>query len=299
MKYKSLIVVLFSLMGCHQSPSEQVVSKVIASDVVYNEDNRLEAFVLDGGFWEQKAKAVAVQIKSNKFKRPNSYGERIVVGRTLGKQKNLCEDERFFDQKIVGDCTGFLISPDILATAGHCVKDEFYCENFVWVFDYKLEGPFDVEYNSIKSKNIYKCSKIIKSVYNTKSQIDYALVQLDRKVQDRQPLEMRSSGKIKEGTKLAVIGHPSGLAQKFANGGQVLRNDHQNFFSANLDTFQRNSGSPVFNEETGLVEGILVRGDTDYKFDYKSKCQRVNTIKKDCKTMHCRLEDITRITLLY
>ncbi|MFZ8934157.1 MAG: trypsin-like serine peptidase [Bacteriovoracaceae bacterium] len=298
MKHISFIIVLFVLMSCHQSSLNDSSTEVILSNVVYNDDNRSEVFSLDGGFWEQKAKAVAVQIKSNKFKRPNSFGERIVVGRTLGKQRNLCEDERFFNQKIVGDCTGFLISPDVIATAGHCVKDEFYCEHFLWVFDYKLKDPFDLDYNSIQSKNIYKCSKILKSVYNTKSQIDYALIQLDRIVPDRGPLKLRESGSVKRGAKLAVIGHPSGLAQKFAAGAQVIRNDHQNFFSANLDAFQRNSGSPVFNEETGLVEGILVRGDTDYKFDYKSKCQRVNTIKKDCIKMHCRLEDVIRITLL-
>jgi S1-C subfamily serine protease len=80
------------------------------------------------------------------------------------------------------------------------------------------------------------------------------------------------------GTKLFVIGHPTGLPQKIADGasvkianavsyidpiGSIIRK--ANFFTANLDTYAGNSGSPVFNKRTGKVEGILVQGAEDFR----------------------------------
>ena len=75
-----------------------------------------------------------------------------------------------------------------------------------------------------------------------------------------------------------------------------MENDDEVFFSTNLDTFHVNSGSPVFNFETGVVEGILVRGALDYVFDAASNCSRVNTIFNGCKDKSCALEDVTRIS---
>jgi hypothetical protein len=48
-----------------------------------------------------------------------------------------------------------------------------------------------------------------------------------------------------------------GMSRKWADKGYA--------FLTNLDTFYGNSGSPVFNLNTLLVEGILVSGDSDYK----------------------------------
>ena len=49
---------------------------------------------------------------------------------------------------------------------------------------------------------------------------------------------------------------------------------------ANLDTFMGNSGSPVFNKETGLVEGILIEGAEDLEDDLDNLCTR-SVRKKD------------------
>ena len=85
---------------------------------------------------------------------------------------------------------------------------------------------------------------------------DFALIQLDRKVTDRRILDYRRKGRISKGENLVVIGHPSGLPTKIADGAYVksLKNK---FFRANLDTYGGNSGSAVFNANTGVVEGIV------------------------------------------
>ena len=90
-----------------------------------------------------------------------------------------------------------------------------------------------------------------------------------------------------------VIGHPIGLLKKMAGNASVRSNSNPDYFIANLDTFGGNSGSPVFNADTHEVEGILVRGDTDF-------LPRGNCIASMvCPVQGCRGEDCTRIELIH
>jgi V8-like Glu-specific endopeptidase len=104
------------------------------------------------------------------------------------------------------------------------------------------------------------------------------------------PLRLRESGKVSVGERLAVIGYPSGLPLKIADDG-VVRRLEKHFFVTNLDTYHGNSGSPVLNAATGVVEGILVRGDEDFVKSSQG-CQ----ISKTCSSTGCRGEDVSYIT---
>jgi subtilisin-like proprotein convertase family protein len=146
----------------------------------------------------------------------------------------------------------------------------------------------------VDAKNIYECKEIIKTIADFQAQNDLAIIKLDRSVEDREPLKIRTEGEIELGTPLVVIGHPSGLPTKIADSAFVRNNENPNYFVTNLDTFAGNSGSAVFNAETFEVEGILVRGETDYIFDYNEGCRVVNT----CSMDKCKGEDVTRITNL-
>jgi len=61
------------------------------------------------------------------------------------------------------------------------------------------------------------------------------------------------------------------------------------WFTADLDTYGGNSGSPVFNARTHEVDGILVRGEMD--FEFHSGCQK----SKRCGKNDCRGEEVTHI----
>ena len=99
---------------------------------------------------------------------------------------------------------------------------------------------------------------------------------------------------LKDLQKLFVIGHPGGITSVISDGAQVRSNQNLHFFQANLDTFEGNSGSPVFSEDTGVLEGILVRGENDWQYDRQAKCYR----PRKCSNDQCRGEDVTRITSL-
>ena len=200
-------------------------------------------------------------------------------------------------------CSGFLVGPDLLVTAGHCMRGgpdsetnvNMNCKTNLWVFDYRQDligdNPDEVFVNS---KSVYKCAKVISQVLDQSTKNDFALIKLERVVEDREPLKFRTEGKIEDATEIVVIGHPSGLPTIISDGAQVRTNTNPYFFVANLDTFGGNSGSAVFDSETGLVEGILVRGENDYQYNPERGCTEVFK----CENDKCRGEDVTRITMI-
>jgi V8-like Glu-specific endopeptidase len=210
----------------------------------------------------------------------------------VDEKVTFCEGERFTEQPNPAMCSGFLVGPDLIVTAGHCVAIENMCEAYSWVFDFKVDAVTKTAGVDVKEENVYNCKKVISSVLANGMGLDYGLIQLDRKVTDREALEVRTNGQLKSQTSLVVIGNPSGLPLKVAAGATVRSNVHPFYFSANLDTFQGNSGSAVLNSDTGVVEGILVRGEEDFEANTALMCIEA----KRCDDSGCRGEDVSRMT---
>lgn len=243
----------------------------VTPDVIYGEDNRTDTINSKSALFKTLATSTAVQIAKRDLGKRSTKLEAPTLNDfiSMGGNANLCEDEPFRNQVAAGNCSGFLVAPDLLVTAGHCYgADE--CETYDWVFDYKIAHAGDLSV-TVKEENTYSCEKIVAIARPTSpGQKDFAVIKLDRSVRGVTPLKVaeKTPG---VGTEIVVIGYPSGLPQKITDGAEV-RKKLPNGFKANLDTFRGNSGSAVFNAKSGEVVGILVNGANDWSFNGEKMC---------------------------
>lgn len=234
--------------------------------VIYGDDNRLDMYQVKNPLHRKLALSTAGMIHNSAFSAGKDKDHlNIEQAQSLQTAMNVCREEKFSQQKLAPSCSGFLIAPDILVTAGHCYEgyDNPYsiCQDYKWVFSYQQNSASHDPTKDIKLNDVYGCKEVLS--VRLDDNLDYAIIRLDRKT-DRPALPFRQSGKISEADPLVVIGHPVGLPTKVAAGAMVTKNSEKVRFSASLDTFQGNSGSAVFNAKTGVVEGILVMGKTDF-----------------------------------
>jgi hypothetical protein len=218
----------------------------------------------------------------------NGDGTSSLPAGTFQVAQRLCASERFKDQPCGAFCSGFLVAPDLVATAGHCVDPRYLGDptRLRFVFGYRMSGPLSPTLR-VPNTDVYRGTGLVAHRL-TEGATDWAVVRLDRSAAGRPALPLRREGRIADGAPVYVLGHPCGLPLKYAPGATVRRNAAPACFTANLDTYGGNSGSPVFSA-THEVEGILVRGDTD--FVWNGSC-RVSTV---FPTTGGHGEDVTRI----
>jgi hypothetical protein len=253
--------------------------------IVYGIDDRLDLYQVTSKPIRRVADAVVALVKASDLRR-GTDGTFSLETESYREAFDLCSSETFVSQPIGCFCSGFLVAPDVVATAGHCVKSDADLRSMRFVFGFRMENATTPK-TTFGADDVYAGKTMIGRKL-TDSGTDWALVRLDRRVVGREPLPVRATGKVAASQRLFVIGHPCGLPQKYAPGAIVRDNSPDTHFVANLDTYGGNSGSPVFNAATRMVEGILVRGETD--FVSSGQCN----VSLVCPTSGCRGEDVTR-----
>ena len=267
--------------------SEHIVAMLREKQkAIYGTDDRKDLYDVNLGPVLQNSESVCSLFRASRVKDNGDGTSTLVLGR-FGTSNNLCPDEPFVNQPVGAFCSGFLVAPDLIATAGHCVNQD-NVTTIRFVFGYRMTDPGAAPTN-IPNSNIYAGAAVVGRVL-TKNAADWCVVRLSRPVAGRAPLQMRRAGRIADGQSIYVIGHPCGLPAKFADGANVRTNTQPSFFTANLDTYGGNSGSPVFNADTHQVEAVLVRGAPD--FVPKGVCM----VSAVCSTNGCDGEDCTRVT---
>lgn len=253
--------------------------------VVYGTDDRQDLFAVKSKKVRAVAEAVAALVKAADLRATPGGGFAL---RTTSYQEEfeLCGNEPFVGQPLGCFCSGFLVAPDVIATAGHCVKSAADLAGLRFVFGFRMKDAA-VANTAFGADDVYEGKEIIGRQLVGDGP-DWALVRLKRAVVGRTPLAVRTSGKIGSKQGVFVIGHPNGLPAKYAPKAKVRDNTAGPFFVANLDTYGGNSGSPVFNSGTYKVEGILVRGENDFVSNGTCNVSLV------CPTTGCRGEDVTR-----
>lgn len=256
----------------------------ITPKVIYGEDNRADVYEVPRADIRELAQSTVSLIPKKNLK-PDGQGRYTLASPVFGPEDQLCKDEPYYDQPTAANCSGSLVGEDLVATAGHCVN-ESTCKNFYYVFGYHMMSSSSAP-ESFSEDDVYTCKGIVAREYSNKK--DYALLRLNRVVANHRPLTLQKSD-VERGDDIFIIGNPSGLPTKVADGAQV-RSQKGTFFTANLDSYAGNSGSAVFNTRTNEVVGILVRGEQDFTYDSGNQCYRSAV----CKDNGCRGEDVTNI----
>uniref|UniRef100_A0A0G4G403 Serine protease n=1 Tax=Chromera velia CCMP2878 TaxID=1169474 RepID=A0A0G4G403_9ALVE len=281
-------------------------------EVIWDEDNRLNPTEVTAPL---QATIVLVRKDMGRVE-----GEQLVLQPTTLAQyrPNLCGDVSFRSEPAPGSCSGVLISPQIIATAAHCASSTDAAKGFYYVFGFNTAeaAAQNRQVNRIPIKDVYEAKEVIgwelgNSHTDDLRSSDWALIRLERKVENRAPVHVRLGGKT-DADHFYVIGHPSGLPAKVTartdeldRQSMMMSNFYDAFFRARLDTFGGNSGSPVFNAVTDELEGLLVRGDSDWMWEYGSgqRCQREARCPQDRGqtgidrgVLSCSGETVTRAT---
>lgn len=260
----------------------------VTSNVIYGSDGRLDVYQLTDDRLKKLADSTVALVRTSDLSAA-AGGLTNVVGKNFGTEMNLCSSEKFREQDTAAFCSGSLVGADLVLTAGHCIETLPDCNTTSLVFGFAVKSV-GVLPKQVGSAEVYKCKDIIKTIRNNSGQ-DFAVIRLDRPVANHAVLQLRQSGEMSVGDGLVVIGHPVGLPTKVTTGGKVRSTANAEYLVASVDTYGGNSGSAVFNAQTGLIEGILVRGEQD--FQSQGNC----TVSKVCAEDSCRGEDITRISM--
>lgn len=274
--------------------SEQLVEKLrIIEKVIYGVDDRKEAYEITNSRIKENINSVVALIRKNDIS-DNGDGKSTIRTRIFGVARNLCENEKFYNQPIAPFCSGFLVSKDLIATAAHCVENQEDLKSIRFVFGFRMKNQNEGS-TVIDNSDIYEGESIVNRILDDNGS-DWAVIKLKNQVvNDHKPVVLRRTGKISDNESVYVVGHPVGLPTKFADGANVRNNTNESFFVCNLDTYGGNSGSPVFNSSTHELEGILVRGETDF-ITTENGCRKSNVCPQNDPDKVCRGEDCTRST---
>lgn len=271
-----------------------LVSLVVISQDVTNGDDRKDFYEVND---ELKADAnkVAILVMDAVIEE-----EKLKTKKLSKAHDGLCSDEPFREQPIIYHknedkgwvCSSFLVAPDVIATAGHCIDmpevknsaDKKRLKSLRFVFGYRMQSA-DSAVIEVEKSQIYKGKRFIGS----SEKGDWALIQLDRPVTNREPV-MIATEPLAPGQAIHVVGHPYGLPLKIAANATVQPDFTDAYFKADLDVFSGNSGSPVFNASHQVV-GILVKSFAgNFERDPVEKCR----VSKICSSGICAHSQVTR-----
>jgi hypothetical protein len=234
---------------------------------IWGEDGRIDQYEIVDERIKNNSHSVAV-ICREKNLIAEEKGFFALQYKNYGKAFNLCANEPFGHQPIAAgrQCTGFLVKEDVIATAGHCACEKNVTDLRI-VFGFKMTDD-STPVTRIAAENIYGAIEVIDRFYIPGQGADWALVKLDRSVTGPF-IPALSKKEICLNQPLYILGHPCGLPLKYSGDAKVCYIE-DGYFSADLNVYSGNSGSPVFDKKTHEVVGIVVRGDSrDFRWTGK------------------------------
>ena len=274
----------------HQTAKEEVYSlNRLYGPSQY--DSRIEIAQLQAdNSWQlairQVSESVGMIIEKEQLVKISESTYQLNAVVTLGNRYNLCDGEAFANQLVVGVGTAFIIDRDIMVTAAHVFQRPL--KDYAVVFGYRVINSLGTAETGIPASDVY----FPINLQQENNELDVVRFQTDREF-SRPVLQWEQSKALSEGTEIYMLGYPMGLPEKLAINADITDNSFHYYFYTSLDSFQGNSGSPIFNYETHKVIGVLVSGMTDYEL--KGDCYQ-STL---CKGPNCVGEKAIRIEMVF
>lgn len=250
---------------------------------IYGKDNRIDAYAALETARRLAQSSVAFFSADELVEEDDAYVLKETA--SLQERMRVCAHEHFARQPSAGFCSGFLVSNDLVITAGHCldpIKTLVPHSEVRLVFGFAMHNPNDANTRFAK-QDVYRIGKVMEYFDEDKdaddpTKKDWGIFKLDRTVLGHIPVDIRQ-GDTPIGEAVTMIGHPLGLPVKITDGGRVVKDSGGNVLKTNLDAFGGNSGSAVFSTASiksgnPVVEGILVGGKADFVDPYAT-CREV------------------------
>ena len=134
-------------------------SDSLQASAIYGIDNRLDWFEAPGLTTAYWAKATLALMHPRSLQRDGEFYR--VQGPSYENMAGLCPGNPFAEQPTAAFCSGFLVSEDLIVTAGHCVRSQTECENTKFVFDYATFSSGQTEHR-VGLESVFSCAEIIR-----------------------------------------------------------------------------------------------------------------------------------------
>jgi V8-like Glu-specific endopeptidase len=255
----------------------------LIDSVIYGRDNRRDFYQVRSKKAQLNFNGVCVLIENEFINERDSTIELFYFPQKYAYE--LCTNEPYENQHYASFCTGFAINDSTIISAGHCITGNSN-DSYRLLFDYHMGNQDSL--SEIKQSAVFTVKYIMD--FNVENLVDYSIIIVNEKIPKFRHLKMRTRGDVKINQRVYSIGSPSGMPLKRATGAKI-RENYDNSFVANLDTYGGNSGSPIFNS-SGRVEGILIKGEEDYV--QLNNCN----ISNKCLDNECSGEIVTKINII-